>query len=393
MKCGRVIPRLYLGPAPSTHGDYQQLAGLNVTEILSLQTEEDGPKGAIDSERNAAAEFGIDFTNVPVTDFDPLELLWKLPDCVATVERILTAGETLYLHCTAGVNRSPTVAVAYLHDRLHWPLDQAIEHVRSCRNCCPDEMVIRKAYIRFRRVIVSRIAAPGERSSIQQNGSEEESLLSFEINIHDCHEAHAIIINYPGYQGDIDGYQGKYRTLADLIQRKGLGAVIRMGNPCRHGFLYEPSVVAELKATIEYALAHAEDICSSRAPDLYLMGFSAGAGAIAIVAADYPQISKILLLAPSVDAGKTQIENALPRFQGEVSIAVGEYDECVGKEAGDYFLSLAAGAKKKSLVIIPNCDHQFQGMVNGKIMSKSPFWAFAGDETFPSPEGGTILYE
>jgi pimeloyl-ACP methyl ester carboxylesterase len=89
------------------------------------------------------------------------------------------------------------------------------------------------------------------------------------------------------------------------------------------------------------------------------MGFSAGAGAIAIIAPDYPQIKRVLLLAPSVDAGKTAIEESFRKFQGEVYIAVGEYDECVGREAGDFFLGLATGARKKTLVVIPNCDHQF----------------------------------
>src|ERR1019366_10080621 len=108
MKCDRVVPRLFVGPAPLDDDDFQQLKALNVTVILSLQTEEDGEEGAIESERSAAVEAGISFTNLPVTDFDRLELLWKLPKCVATVERILAAGDTLYLHCTAGVNRSPT---------------------------------------------------------------------------------------------------------------------------------------------------------------------------------------------------------------------------------------------------------------------------------------------
>jgi pimeloyl-ACP methyl ester carboxylesterase len=240
---------------------------------------------------------------------------------------------------------------------------------------------------------VSRLAKPDDESARERKGWGEDTTISFEVNIHDCPESNIIIINYPGYEGDIDGYQGKYRTLADVLRRKGIGAVIRMGNHYRHGFLYERSVVADLKATIEYALANAESMCSTREPDLYLMGSSAGAGAIAIVAADYPQIKKVLLLAPSVDAGRVAIEEAFPKFQGEVYITVGEHDECVGRQAGDYFLGLATRATKKTLVIIPNCDHQFQGVVNGKIMSKAPFWAFANDESFPSPEGGVVLYE
>jgi dienelactone hydrolase len=393
MKCDRVIPHLFVGAAPLADDDFQQLKALKVTAILSLQTEEDGQEGAIESERSAAVEAGISFTNLPVTDFDRLELLWKLPKCVATVERILAAGDTLYLHCTAGVNRSPTVAVAYLHKCLQWPLEEALEYIRGYRNCCPDEDVIRKAYVHFRRAMVSRLARRDDESARDRTGGGEETTINFEINIHDCPESNVIIVNYPGYQGDIDGYQGKYRRLADLIRRKGLGAVIRMDNQYRYGFLYEKSVVADLKATVDYALANAKTICSTSEPDLYLMGFSAGAGAIAIVAADYPQIKKVLLLAPSVDAGKTAIEEAFGKFRGEVYIAVGEYDECVGREAGDFFLGLATGARKKTLVVIPNCDHQFQGRINGKIMSKAPFWAFADDESFPSADGGIELYD
>jgi alpha/beta superfamily hydrolase len=354
MKCDCVIPHLFVGPAPLDNDDFQQLKALNVTAILSLQTEEDGEEGAIESERSAAVEAGISFTNLPVTDLDRLELLWKLPKCVATVQRILAAGDTLYLHCTAGVNRSPTVAVAYLHGCLQWPLEKALEHLRGCRNCSPDEDVIRRASVHFRRVTVNRLARPDDESAKEKKGwceattIREETTISFEINIHDCPESNVIIINYPGYQGDIDGHQGKYRTLAHLLRRKGIGAVIRMGNHYRYGFLYEKSAVADLRATIDYALANAESICSTREPDLYLMGFSAGAGAIAIVAADYPQIKKVLLLAPSVDAGKTAIEEAFVKFRGEVYIAVGEDDECVGKEAGEYFLGLATSACKKT---------------------------------------------
>jgi len=247
--------------------------------------------------------------------------------------------------------------------------------------------------IHFRRATVSHRARPDDESARERKGWGEETTVSFEINIHDLPKSNVIIINYPGYQGDIDGYQGKYRTLAHLIQRKGIGAVIRTDNQYRYGFLYEKSAVADLRATIEYALENAESICSTREPDLYLMGFSAGAGAIAIVSPNYPQIKKVLLMAPSVDVGRATIEEAFGKFRGEVYIAVGEDDECVGKEAGDYFLGLATGARKKKLVIIPNCDHQFQGWINGKIMSKAPFWAFADDETFPSPEGGVVLYE
>jgi protein tyrosine phosphatase (PTP) superfamily phosphohydrolase (DUF442 family) len=149
MKFNCVIPHLFVGAAPLADDDFQQLKALGVTAILSLQTEGDGQEGAIERERSAAVEAGISFTNLPVTDFDRLELRWKLPKCVATVERILAGGDTLYVHCTAGVNRSPTVVVAYLHKSLRWSLEEALEYIRAYRDCCPDEDVIRRANSHF----------------------------------------------------------------------------------------------------------------------------------------------------------------------------------------------------------------------------------------------------
>jgi protein-tyrosine phosphatase len=125
--------------------DFRELMSLHVTAILSLQTEEDDSADAIEKERTTADAAGMSFTHLPVTDFDRHELGRKLPKCVELVEKLVAAGDVVYLHCTAGVNRSPTVAVAYLHWSLQWPLERALEHMRACRNCCPDEDAIRKA--------------------------------------------------------------------------------------------------------------------------------------------------------------------------------------------------------------------------------------------------------
>ncbi len=216
---------------------------------------------------------------------------------------------------------------------------------------------------------------------------------SFSIKIHPNLQANAIVINYPGYNGGIDGYSKKYEKLARLIKERNIGAVIQMSNGERAGFPYEVSVLAELRATIDYALTHATDICSMANPDIYLVGFSAGGGAVASVAADYSAVKKILLVAPSGDAGEQNIRNGLSSFRGEIYVTVGERDEVVGTRAGEIFIQLATGAERKKLVVVPNCDHQFRGKKNGMILSKAPLWAFCGDETYPSSDGGIVLYE
>jgi hypothetical protein len=70
---------------------------------------------------------------------------------------------------------------------------------------------------------------------------------------------------------------------------------------------------------------------------------------------------------------------------------VGDHD-AVGPEGGKKYERAFTNAAKKELVVISGCDHQFQGTRNGQIMAKAPLWAFAGDTSFPSPEGGVVLY-
>jgi len=143
MKCDCVLPNLFVGPDPRDEADFEQLRSMKITAILSLQTDEDVRIGDLRSRRSEATKHGLAFHSVPVVDFDRVELRRKLPDCVTVLDNLLKAGQTVYLHCTAGVNRSPTVAVAFLHWKLGWTLDQALAHLLAVRNCCPDAEVIR----------------------------------------------------------------------------------------------------------------------------------------------------------------------------------------------------------------------------------------------------------
>lgn len=84
-------------------------------------------------------------SGAPVRDFDTADLQRNLPLCVAVLDHMLKASHTVFLHCTAGTGRSPTVAVGYLHWCLAWPLDRALAHVRNCRDCSPNVEALRNA--------------------------------------------------------------------------------------------------------------------------------------------------------------------------------------------------------------------------------------------------------
>lgn len=182
-----------------------------------------------------------------------------------------------------------------------------------------------------------------------------------------------IIINIPGANGGINGYADKYKRLAWHMQFEELGAVIRANNIFQAGFL--PDI--NLRAALQYARENAWMTCGEPKPETLLMGFSAGAGAIAAIAHEYPEVTRILLYAPSEDMPGEIIQEGLSKFGGEVYILIGEEDEVVGPDAGQRFLDMATGTSKKGLIMIPHCDHQFRGKTNGRIMNQAPFFAFA----------------
>lgn len=213
-----------------------------------------------------------------------------------------------------------------------------------------------------------------------------------EIIVHP-HKSENVVIIYPGFNGTIGGYNNKYLKIAELLVKRGVGAVVRIDNFFVPGVSYEKSVKDHLREVIVYVRGNADKICGNKRLNIFLMGISAGAGAAAAVVFEYSCVKKILLVAPSTDAGVRAIRTGLGAFGGEVYVVVGENDEIVGKDSGLLFFELATGAKSRKLVAVPNCDHQFRGGINGRILSKAPLWAFAGDDSFPSPSGGIKLYD
>ena len=145
MDCDRITSNLFVGSCLLDAEEAKGLRSLGVTAILSLQTEEDMRNRGTEWEEKAVLAERLTFRSVPVRDFDSADLRRKLPECVMALDRMLKAGHTVYVHCTAGQGRSPTVAAAYLHWCLAWPLERALAHVRNARDCSPNVEAIRSA--------------------------------------------------------------------------------------------------------------------------------------------------------------------------------------------------------------------------------------------------------
>lgn len=199
-----------------------------------------------------------------------------------------------------------------------------------------------------------------------------------------------IIVNIPGTRGDINGYADKYKIWGHHIQSEGLAALVRVGND----FTGLPEDI-NLNAALAYAKGHAWEICGEPDPEVFLMGFSAGASAIAARAYEHSEVKRILLFAPARGAQRLNVSDGISKFRGEVYIVIGDNDENVGTESGQILYDLATGASHKELFVVPDCDHQFRGEVNGRIISQAPFYAFAKGKkpSFPDPANGIKLYD
>jgi protein-tyrosine phosphatase len=136
----RIQPWLLVGAFLESADEVKMLQRREgVTAVLNLQTDEDFEEVRFYDEHPEVlyTDTGVKVCRVPVRDFDESQLCQKLPECVAALRRLLDKGHTVYLHCTAGVNRSPTVAIAYLHWCLGWELDTAVAYVEKRRKCSP----------------------------------------------------------------------------------------------------------------------------------------------------------------------------------------------------------------------------------------------------------------
>lgn len=204
-----------------------------------------------------------------------------------------------------------------------------------------------------------------------------------------------VLINSHGLGGSKDGYNNKYVKIAQLLQGLVVGSVIRYQSslfPFAFQDVNMTVLLDNLRAVIEYCLNEAMLVCGSDIPEIYLAGFSAGASTSAAIAYEYPQVTKILLISPSADVGTDVLRKGLSNYKGELYITLGDNDYVIGPKAAQTLADWATKARFKKVVVVPNCDHQFTGERNGRILSKAYLWAFKGDQTYPSPQGGAKLY-
>ena len=148
MDVDQILSQLFVGSCPSDPADIDSLTTtFGITAVLNLQTDEDLASWGIDwhEMERAYHRQGVELRRVPVQDFNPEELRRKLPSCVQALDGLLRAGHTVYVHCNAGMNRSPSTVVAYLHWVQGMGFDEAVKYVMKRHPSDPYVEAIRLA--------------------------------------------------------------------------------------------------------------------------------------------------------------------------------------------------------------------------------------------------------
>ncbi|HXQ20345.1 MAG TPA: dual specificity protein phosphatase family protein [Candidatus Acidoferrales bacterium] len=147
-ECAVILPNLLVGEYPTPADALWLRAERGVTAVLSLQDDADlASKGLELAEITRAYEaHALRFHRMPVPDCDNEVLAARLDAIVGLLDELLSSGERVYLHCNAGMNRAPTVAIAYLHSCRDMPLSAARDFVKDRRSCVPYMRVLETHY-------------------------------------------------------------------------------------------------------------------------------------------------------------------------------------------------------------------------------------------------------
>jgi Dual specificity phosphatase, catalytic domain len=134
-----IVPGLVVGEYPTPEDAAWLVETWGTTAVVCLQDDADlaGKRLRLGDLERAYGRRGLAFHRRPVTDGDPASLEARLDALLALLARLIGGGGSVYLHCNAGINRAPTVAIGYLHVHGGLSLVAARDLVKARRPCVP----------------------------------------------------------------------------------------------------------------------------------------------------------------------------------------------------------------------------------------------------------------
>jgi protein-tyrosine phosphatase len=145
-----ILPELLIGEYPRPQDAAWLRQTHRITAVLNLQDNDDLKIKGLDLPALIASyqREGIKLVRMPVPDSSDDHLEDALDSVLERMHALVEAGERVYLHCNAGINRAPTVAIAFIHRYRAMVLDEAVAYVRKRRVCAPYTVMLEGFFAR-----------------------------------------------------------------------------------------------------------------------------------------------------------------------------------------------------------------------------------------------------
>ena len=132
-KCGEIIPFK------------DKIGGLWIGSIYSVQKEKDLIERNINSVLTVASGTGLQYSEkiqhkiIEANDDPSFDLSYAFDKGADYIDKQRNLGNTIIVHCYAGISRSSSMCIAYLMKYKKMNFDEAISLIKVCRSvACPN---------------------------------------------------------------------------------------------------------------------------------------------------------------------------------------------------------------------------------------------------------------
>lgn len=151
-----MTPQIVVGSYPKSAADMQRLRENNITAIFSIQSERDFKSHGLTPHYVTllCQQYGLKYRRYSILDMNNDDFVSKAEGGVRVMRELLREGERVYVHCSAGIYRSPQMIALYLTLFERYSLEQAVAAVKENHPYAkPNWKVVRDAVglIQFRR--------------------------------------------------------------------------------------------------------------------------------------------------------------------------------------------------------------------------------------------------